>query len=98
MNAASGPRPLPCSASCADSAVKKRAQKTGITVIATTYDASIDRTTANDNALNSDFATPNRNITGENTMMVVIVDASTASATSLAPSRAASGGALPSAR
>ena len=62
------------------------------------YDASIESTTAHESALNSDFATPKRNITGENTMIVVIVDASTASATSSAPSRAASLGFFPVAR
>jgi hypothetical protein len=70
----------------------------GTTVIATTYDAAIDNTTAHDSAPNSDFATPNRNITGENTIMVVTVEASTASATSSLPSRAAAAGDLPSSR
>ena len=65
-----------------------------MTVIATTYDASIESTTASASALNRYFATPNRNITGKNTMIVVIVEASTGSATSLAPSRAASHGRL----
>src|SRR5579871_66233 len=67
-------------------------------VIATTYDPNIDNTTANDSALNRYFATPNKNITGKNTITVVIVDANTASATSSAPSRAAAAGLFPSAK
>ena len=76
------PDPVCSSAARASFSVRKVAQYSGITVIETTYDAAIDNTTASDSALKRYFATPNRNITGENTMIVVTVEASTASATS----------------
>ena len=55
-------------------------------------------TTASASALNRYLATPKRNITGKNTMMVVSVEASTGSATSSAPSCAACVGLLPASR
>ena len=78
--------------------VRKRAQKIGMTLIATMYEAAIDNTTASARALNRYLATPNRNMTGKNTMQVVMVEASTGSATSSAPSRAACIGSLPCSR
>src|SRR5208282_3777691 len=67
-------------------------------LIETRYDAAIDNTTASASELNRYLATPNRNMTGKKTMQVVNVDARTGSATSSAPSRAATCGSLPSAR
>src|SRR5271167_4077533 len=53
-----------------------------MTVIAITYDAIIDSTTASASALNRYLVTPNRNITGKKTITVVSVEASTASESS----------------
>src|ERR1700733_10120278 len=64
----------------------KREQKSGTTVIATTYEQKSAMTTANANAVKRYLLTPVSRTTGKKTMAVLNVAASTASCTSLPPS------------
>src|SRR6516165_7500805 len=83
---------------CAPGLLIKRAQKSGTTVIATTYDANRDRITERASAANRNLLTPYRKVTGKKTTAVVKVAASTGIATSLPPRSAATSGASPSSR
>src|SRR5262249_62039152 len=71
------------------------AQNSGTTVMATKYDANSDKITATASATNRNRLTPYRNTTGKNTIAVVRVAASTASATSRPPLCAACSSASP---
>src|ERR1700728_3554396 len=73
----------------------KFAQKSGTTVIAKKYEAKMESTTPSPSGVNMYLLMPERNATGKNTMEVVEVAASTASATSMPPFSAASRGGVP---
>ena len=66
-----------------------RAQNSGITVMATKYEANSEITTASANAVNKNLLTPYKKVTGKKTTTVVSVAASTARLTSDPPSSAA---------
>src|SRR5580692_4484462 len=71
------------------------AQNSGTTVIAKKYEAKIEITTPSASGVKMYLLIPDKNVTGKNTMDVVDVAASTASATSMPPFSAASRGATP---
>src|ERR1700751_5916141 len=80
--------PCSCPTACG-TAFKKREQNSGITVIATRYDANREITTASASAVKRNLLTPYRNVTGKNTTTVVRVAARTAMLTSDPPCSAA---------
>src|SRR5215472_16428141 len=67
-----------CAPTACGTAFRKREQNSGITVIATRYEANSEITTASARAVNRNLLTPYRNVTGKNTTTVVRVAASTA--------------------
>jgi hypothetical protein len=77
---------------------RNRAQKSGMTVIATKYEAKSEMTTARASAENRNLLTPYRKVTGKNTTTVVSVAASTAMLTSAPPASAAASGVAPISR
>ncbi len=76
----------------------KRAQNSGTTVMATTYEANSESTTASASDENKYLLTPSSRVTGKNTTTVVSVAASTGSATSRPPLIAACTGCSPVSR
>src|SRR5580704_16491771 len=73
----------------------KVAQNSGTTVIAKMYDAKMDNTTPSARGVKIYLLTPERKVTGKNTIDVVDVAANTASETSIPPFSAASRGGTP---
>src|ERR1700722_16405612 len=80
--------PRPAAELACGTAWRNREQNSGITVMATTYEANSEITTARASAENRNLLTPNRKVTGKKTTTVVSVAASTARLTSEPPASA----------